>query len=164
MSPQVLTFNRVPGDHQETHHTCRRHLEKHDSPRQSKDLFWMCQRRRRLKVTSAWPTTTCSSTAPEPRLKAERKPAIDWQSGYLSPSVLPASSLESFDSAHHADQHNHSVAHSVLPFSNHLPKAAESRFLSSLKKNQLFVDFGQLISGCSVKAALDALGSTRFPP
>ena len=47
-----------------------------------------------LKVTSVWPTTTCSSTAPEQSLKATRKtPAGDRQSGCLSPSALPAHSL-----------------------------------------------------------------------
>ena len=42
----------------------------------------------RLQVTSAWPTTTCSSTGPEQRLKSTRKtPEGDRQSGCLSPSV-----------------------------------------------------------------------------
>ena len=43
---------------------------------------------------SAWPTTTCSSTALERRLKATRQTHPgDRQSGCLSPSFLPAHSL-----------------------------------------------------------------------
>ena len=68
------------------------------------------------------PTTTCSSTTPEQRLKARGKtPAGGRQAGCLSPSALLAQALqknilaalqqslpESFDSAHHADHSNHS--------------------------------------------------------
>ena len=46
-----------------------------------------------LEVTTAWPTTTCSSTAPEQRPTTTRKtPAGHRQFGCLSPSALPAQS------------------------------------------------------------------------
>ena len=73
--------------------------------------------RTELQLTNAWPTTTYSSKAPEQRQTTTRKTlAGNRQSDCLSPSVfvknmcgaLQQSSLESFDSAHHADQNNQS--------------------------------------------------------
>ena len=60
------------------------------------EASWIQDYRRKLdlKVTNAWPTTICSSTAPEQRLTATRKaPAGNREYGCLSPSVLPAQSL-----------------------------------------------------------------------